>query len=85
MVITNLQRHGSAAHGSQEYYTADLVEDGRTVSVQFSQSNTGGWIAYNQETESIYPVLSVGEPNDISTWKNGDPIQLGECVEKPTE
>lgn len=29
--------------------------------------------------------FSVGEPNDISTWKNGDPIQLGECVEKPTE
>lgn len=85
MVITNLQRHGSAATGSQGFYTADLVENGRTVSVQFSQSNTGGWIAYNQETGSIYPVLSVGEPDDISTWRNGDPIQLGPCTERPTE
>ena len=85
MVIANLQLHGSTAPGSQEFYTADLVENGRTIPVQFSQSNTGGWIAYNQETGSIYPVLSVGEPNDISTWRDGDTIQLGPCIERPTE
>ena len=85
MVITNLQLHGPEVPGGRTFYTADLVEDGRTITVQISQSNTGGWIAYNQETENIYPVLSVGEPTDLSTWKNGDPIQLGECVERPTE
>ena len=85
MVITNLQLHGPEVPGGRTFYTADLVEDGRTITVQFSQSNTGGWIAYNQETENIYPVLSVGEPSDNSTGKNGDPIQLGECVERPTE
>ena len=86
MVITNLQLHGSTAPGSQVYYTADLVEGGRTISGQFSQSNTGDWIVYDQETEDIYPVLSVGDPNkeDISTWRDGDPIQLGECVEGST-
>ena len=83
MVITNLQVHGSTAPDSQEFYTADLVEDGRTISGQFSQSNTGDWIVYDQETEDIYPVLSVGDPDkeDISTWRNGDPIQLGVRIE----
>lgn len=86
MVITNLQVHGSTAPGSQEYYTAVLVEEERTISGRFSQSNTGDRIVYDQETEDIYPVLSVGDPDkeDISTWRNGDTIQLGPYIKRPT-
>ena len=88
MVITNLQLHGSTAPGSQEYYTANLVEGENSIPVRFSR-NTGtqNWTVYNQNTGAGYPVLSVGDPNkeDISTWRDGDPIQLGECINMPTE
>ena len=83
MVITNLQLHGSTALGSQMYYTADLVEGENSIPVRFSQNvGTNNWTAYNQNTGAGYPVISVGDPNkeEISTWRNEDPIQLGECI-----
>lgn len=88
MVITKRQLHGSAAPGSQEYYTANLVEGENSIPVQVSKNTgTNNWTVYNQNTGACYPVRSVGDPNkeDISTWKDGDPIQLGECIKMPTE
>ena len=88
MVITNLLLHGSTAPGSQEYYTANLVEGENSIPVRFVQNaGTNNWTVYNQNTGAGYPVLSVGDPNkeDISTWRDGDPIQLEECIEMPTE
>lgn len=88
MVITNLQLHGSTVPGSQEFYTANLVEGENSIPVRFVQNaGTQNWTVYNQNTGAGYPVLSVGDPNkeDISTWRDGDTIQLGPCNERPAE
>lgn len=88
MVIINLQLHGSTAPGSQEFYTADLMEGENSISGRFVQNaGTNNWTAYNQNTGADYPVVSVGDSNkdDISAWMGGDTIQLGPCNERQTE
>lgn len=88
MVIANLQLHGSAAPGSQEFYTADLMEGENSISVRFVQNaGANNWTVYNQNTGAGYPVVSVGDSNkdDISTWRGGDTIQLGPYNERQTE
>lgn len=95
MFIRNLQLHGSTDPNFSPYYTADLVEANEegnetVINVEFSR-NVGrdDWTAYDHSTGNAYPVLFVGCPNnpnkmnDITTWEDGDCIELGVCIPRP--
>lgn len=91
MFIRNLRFHGSTDPNFRPYYTADLVEvnaegNETVINVVFSR-NVGrdDWTAYDQSTGNAYPILFVGlnKMNDITTWEDGDCIELGVCIPRP--
>lgn len=93
MIIANLQVHGSTDPASRPYYTADLVEindegtETSRIPVQFSQNaGCNAWTVYDELTEDAYPIQYVGSSNkmnDITTWKDGDWIELGIRIPRP--
>ncbi len=77
MKIQNLCAHQT--NGVTDYYSAELLGNKQHLSVVFSiNAGRGGIVAYNQNDDLIYEVQSInGTHNiDISTWKNGDEIEL---------
>ena len=79
MKIQNLCEHST--NGVVDYYTADLVENETTITVEFSMAGNREYIAYNLKTEMIYPIESVGNKKlDIKDWRDGDDIVLGGAI-----
>ncbi len=77
MKIQNLCEHQT--NGKTDFYSADLVGNRQQLSVSFSINTGGNGIsAYDSDNDLIYDVLSInGTHNtDISTWENGDEIEL---------
>lgn len=77
MKIQNLCVHQT--NGVTDYYSAELVGNKQHLSVKFFiNAGGGGIVAYNSNDDLIYQVQSInGIRNiDISTWRNGDEIEL---------
>ena len=77
MKIQNLCVHQT--NGVTDYYSAELVRNKQHLSVKFFiNAGGGGIVAYNSNDDLIYQVQSInGIRNiDISTWRNGDEIEL---------
>lgn len=79
--IQNLKVHGSSDSDYVNYLAELHSPSGEIIRVILSP-NEQGIIAYNVQTEKMYPIVGVVEQKTLSELKDNDMIVLGECIEE---
>ena len=80
-IIQNLKEHSSSDSDCVDYSAELHSPTGEIVSVILSPNEQGA-IAYNTQTENIYPIVGVIGQKTLSELKDNDMIVLGECIEE---
>lgn len=79
--IQNLKVH-SSSDSDNVSYSAELYSPAGEIIRVILSPNEQGIIAYNTQTEKMYPIVGVVGQKTLSELKDNDLIVLGECIEE---